>query len=273
MELTQKPLIPFGWLRAVLCFIFFLLFYSLLSAITGKLIPVPNNLLAAVLLVNFSMLVSAWLFRKFADRRSFVSLGFQWGGRLALWGVLTAFGVIAAGTLVLLICGWLKFGGVAFAPGSFLYNVLLFGIVALGEELFFRGYMLNNLLQSFKPWLALGISALFFMSVHLQNPGATTTVLPVLMAITGGVLFGLNYIYTKNLWFGIALHFTWNFLQGPVFGFNVSGASSTSVFSSATNGPSLLTGGTFGYEGSVLCIALSILAIVVLNSVFKRKGS
>ncbi len=167
----------------------------------------------------------------------------------------------------------LKITGIQFAADSFLFNILLFSIVAIGEELFFRGYILSNLMESFNKWIALGASGLLFMLVHLDNPGATESLLPVLATFLGGLLFGINYIYTKNLWFGICLHFAWNFLQGPIIGYDVSGTVSKPVLIHTLNGSTLITGGTFGYEGSIFCVALILIAIGVLTVLFRRRTS
>jgi membrane protease YdiL (CAAX protease family) len=286
MAINNKPLIAYGWLRAILCFIFFIIVYVLLSAIAGSLVnPKPGsdapqifapgsvgNLLLMVLIVDLSFLLSAWLFRKFIDKKTFFSLGFQWEAQFAGIGLLTALGVIGIGSLLLWLIGDLKIIGTQFDPGSFLFNILLFLIVAAGEELFFRGYILNNLLQSFNKWIALAASALLFMLVHLDNPGATESLLPLLSAFFGGILFGINYIYTKNLWYGICLHFAWNYLQGPILGYDVSGTTSKPILIHSLSGPPLITGGAFGYEGSIVCVLLTVTAICVLILLFNRKA-
>jgi len=278
MDTLQKPLIAYGWLRAILCFIFFIIIYVLLSAIAGPLLHHKSggdasqffaagsmgNLFLMVLIVNFSFFLSAWLFRKFIDKKTFFSLGFQWEARFVRTGLLTALGVIGIGSFLLWLIGDLKFIGAQFDLASFMFNLLLFLIVATGEELFFRGYILNNLLQSFNKWIALAASALLFMLVHLQNPGATESLLPILSAFIGGILFGINYVYTKNLWYGICLHFTWNYLQGPILGYDVSGTTSKPILIHTLSGPPLITGGVFGYEGSLFCVLLSALAIAIL---------
>ncbi len=278
MVSSPKPLIAYGWLRAILCFICFLLFYILLSSVVNSAVKGSSNhpfspsvtLFIEVLVVNISFFISAWVFRKFVDRRSFFSLGFQWNSSYARLGLLVAFGVIGIGALLLMALHVLQFSGASFLPGPFLFTVLIFGLVAFGEELFFRGYILNNLLQSLNKWIALGISALLFMFVHLDNPGATASLLPIMAILIGGLLFGINYIYTKNLYFGICLHFAWNFLQGPVLGFDVSGTSSSPIFSHTLKGSTLLTGGTFGYEGSIICVSLSVAALVILILKYER---
>ena len=85
------------------------------------------------------------------------------------------------------------------------------------------------------------------------------------------VLLGLSYIYTRNLWFPIALHFSWNFFQGTVFGFNVSGIDSYSIIEQEAIHDNLLTGGKFGFEGSIVSVLLHLVFILVIYKVFNRR--
>ena len=84
-------------------------------------------------------------------------------------------------------------------------------------------------------------------------------------------LLGINYIYTKNLWFGILLHFSWNFFQGPLLGFEVSGLPLQSLLQHDIQGSELLTGGKFGFEGSLVATVLLTMAIVILAWVYEKK--
>ncbi|MFB6305754.1 MAG: CPBP family intramembrane glutamate endopeptidase, partial [Flavobacteriales bacterium] len=85
-----------------------------------------------------------------------------------------------------------------------------------------------------------------------------------------GMLLGVYYIHKRDLWFPIMLHLTWNFFQGPVFGFKVSGiAGDKSMLNQQLNGPIWLTGGEFGFEGSLLLTILLIIAIIIIHYSYK----
>jgi membrane protease YdiL (CAAX protease family) len=86
-----------------------------------------------------------------------------------------------------------------------------------------------------------------------------------------GILLGINYIYTKNLWFAILFHLSWNFIQGPLLGYKVSGVNLPSLLQTSMNGDLLLTGGDFGFEGSIFDLAITILTILILYLVYERK--
>jgi uncharacterized protein len=87
-----------------------------------------------------------------------------------------------------------------------------------------------------------------------------------------GILLGVNYIYTRNLWFGWLLHFSWNFFQGSVLGYNISGLTLQPVLTQEMKGADWLTGGQFGFEGSVVSAVLQLLAILILVFVYERNS-
>jgi membrane protease YdiL (CAAX protease family) len=144
--------------------------------------------------------------------------------------------------------------------------VVLMGLIALAEEMVFRGYILNNLMQSMHPWAALACSAVIFAVAHGSNPGITS--IATVNLVLAGLLLGINYVYTRNLWFAILFHFSWNFFQGPVLGYEVSGLPLQSVLQPGLNGPWWLTGSPFGFEGSFIATCLLMLSLLVLHSVY-----
>jgi hypothetical protein len=73
------------------------------------------------------------------------------------------------------------------------------------------------------------------------------------------------------LWFGIFFHFSWNFFQGPVFGYEVSGLGLESIIQQTLMGPTIFTGGPFGFEGSLLCPVLLLLATTFFAYLFNKR--
>ncbi|HLY72355.1 MAG TPA: CPBP family intramembrane glutamic endopeptidase, partial [Puia sp.] len=142
-------------------------------------------------------------------------------------------------------------------------------IIAFIEEIVFRGYILNNLMQSFNKWIALLISASLFALAHSLNPGSN--LLSVGGLFLAGILLGINYIYTKNLWFAIFFHLGWNFLQGPVLGYKVSGINLPALLEQEIKGDPSITGGDFGFEASMINILLLLIAISVLYFIYEKK--
>ena len=150
-----------------------------------------------------------------------------------------------------------------------LLSIILFTGVSVFEEVVFRGYMLKNLLESFNPYLALFISSIFFSLIHGSNPNVTT--LGLCNIFLAGFFLGASYVFTKNLWFPIALHFSWNFFQS-MFGFKVSGLDSYSIIEFTIPENNMLNGGEFGCESSYLSIIILILGIFIIWNYFKNNS-
>jgi hypothetical protein len=252
---VQKPLIKYGWLRAII--------YALAIFAVAFFVRQYFILVACVFLITF-------LCRRFLDGQSFTSLGFDWKHYTneAMLGLFTAIAILGVGTIILVALGYLKFIGVTFTTDIFRELFFLF-VVAFIEEIVFRGYLLNNLMQSTNKWIALLITAALFAAVHMGNPGAN--ILPVINVFAAGMLLGVNYIYTKNLWFSILFHFAWNTFQGPVLGYDVSGLKMTTLIEQSMEGPTFITGGVFGFEGSIICLALIVLTGLLLAYAFLKR--
>jgi membrane protease YdiL (CAAX protease family) len=283
MKKAVAPLIQQGWLRALLYLVIvvsvFFGYSQIGSAIfrnlvTGESVGLANSF--TQLLITYSILSATfflitWLFKKFIDREPFKALGFQWTGFQmdALVGFLTGPALLGIGTIILAVGGYLTFINFRFNGLSLLVEALFMLIVAFTEETLFRGYVLNNLLKSTNKWVALTITSVLFAAVHITNPGVS--VIAIINIFVAGFLFGINYIYTRNLWFAVLFHFSWNFFQGPVFGYEVSGLDMQSVLEQTLSGPALLTGGKFGFEESLLCPVLTGCAAIVYGFAFYKK--
>jgi membrane protease YdiL (CAAX protease family) len=145
--------------------------------------------------------------------------------------------------------------------------VIVFLCVGIYEEMLSRGYQLRNLAEglNFKPLspktallLAYLISSSIFGALHAMNPNAS--LISTLMLILAGLFLGLGYVLTGELAISIGLHITWNFFQGNVFGFPVSGSQTPATFIAIQQGgPALWTGGEFGPEAGLIGIAAIFL--------------
>jgi membrane protease YdiL (CAAX protease family) len=220
-------------------------------------------------------------FRRFLDRRSFRSLGFQlsrgWW-REALAGF--AFAVVAWGVIFVLA---LAFGaativGFAWERGDWLVflgalaNGLLFNIlVGIAEEMDARGYVLQNLAEGIRFVPAVIVSSAYFGALHLLNPGAG--LISTIGIFCAGVLLAMGYYVTRRLWFPIGMHAAWNFAEGPLFGFPVSGLDMGGLFRLKITGPEWLIGGEFGPEAGMLAIAIEIAMIAALWVWMRRSRS
>lgn len=214
-----------------------------------------------------------WVFRKYVDNKSFRSLGFQHDfPPKDVWiGLIIGFEVMFLGFMILMLTNQLDFLIFQYNFTDLLLCLVYYMFVAFTEELIMRGYVLNNLLVSFDKYVALGISALLFSLMHAFNFDFTW--LGGVNLFLAGILLGGSYIFTRNLGFPIALHFSWNFFQGPVFGFHVSGNTYYSFLLTEYQTPTIWNGGAFGFEGSVLCTVFQLIAIGIVFIIFKDRIS
>jgi len=227
-------------------------------------------LLFSIVSFLFSLLVT-WLFRKFIDKKTVISLGFEFKNRFKEMFLGFFFGtiLIVFGFLILYLTKNITISDINF----YFYNLLLFIIaflfVALNEELIFRGYILNNLMSSLNKYFALAISAVIFAIFHGFNPNLT--LIGLINIALAGVLLGIFYIHKKNLWFPIMLHLAWNYFQGPILGFEVSGIQiDKTLITQQISGKQLITGGSFGFEGSILVTILMIISITIIHLIYKK---
>lgn len=187
-----------------------------------------------------------------------------------LSGISLAIVLYAVGFGVSLLAGAIEIAGVVFNPSSLLISFVFFLLVAITEEFALRGFVLERMLQGgVNKFWALFLSATLFSLVHIANPNFNF--LSFINILLAGILLGSSYIYTRNLCFPIALHWFWNWIQGPVLGYEVSGNKFCdgllTLYLPETN---LINGGAFGFEGSILCTVLMVAGTAVILKMFRK---
>ena len=145
----------------------------------------------------------------------------------------------------------------------------LFLVVAVGEEVLFRGIVFRMIDERWGTLVAMIVSALIFGFVHISNQNATVWS-SVAIAVEAGLMLAAAYKWSETLWVPIGIHWAWNFFQGPIFGFAVSGNETQSLVKSVIEGSEWLTGGPFGAEASIPALVLG-LAFAVVFLVVKQK--
>ncbi|MBI2845372.1 MAG: CPBP family intramembrane metalloprotease, partial [Chloroflexi bacterium] len=208
-----------------------------------------------------------WLFRRFLDRKGFLDLGLRLRkGWLAqtLWGVLLGILLMAFVFAAEWLGGWLLPQGLALDMlPAILGYLALYVIVAINEELVFRGYALQTLQQGWGRGGALVASSFLFALFHSLNPNFSW--LGFLGIFLAGILLGYGYLATGALWLPMGLHFAWNFAEGPIFSFAVSGLESPGLVVWQELRPDTLwTGGSFGPEAGILGFLAILLGLAAL---------
>ena len=216
---------------------------------------------------NFLLL---WVFVKFIDKENFKAVGFNLSHRLKdiIVGIVLGLGIMGLAMLGLLFFSEIEIETINYSGKDLVQILLIFIIVALVEETLLRGYVLKNLMYSFNKYIALFVSSLLFAVMHIANPNMDW--FSFLNLFLAGILLGISYVYTKNLWFPIALHFSWNFFQS-LFGFNVSGQDIYSLIEFNITEKNIINGGDFGFEGSIFSIIVQIILIVSIFIYYQKK--
>ena len=284
VETTEPvPAIKWGWLRALLFLPAWILGVTIAGIIAYFAFGITSGEEMQAQMVTSSgiatqglqlllTLIIVYLFRRFIDRRSFCSIGFQFNQpfrRDLLVGMVMGIGLIGLVFVILLTSGNIAITDIQLPGSAFAIAVGMMIMVGIGEELVTRGYIQGNLMTSMNKYVALLLTSFLFAGGHMLNPNVS--LLGLVNIILAGLMLGIYYVHKKNLWLPIGMHFTWNLFQGPVFGSQVSGVSIDSIFSFKIIGGDLLTGGSFGFEASIVTTGLMIVAIIALHLAYRPR--
>ncbi len=180
-----------------------------------------------------------------------------WGGMVAC--VLPI--ALAGGLYVSWLWSWSHFG-------RMFLDIATLAAAALAEEVAFRGYPFQRLIDATGPVTATFLAAFAFGLIHVGNPDASAA--SMLTTVLAGWLLALAYLRTRALWVGFGLHFAWNATMGILFGLPISGLTQFSpLIRSDTWGPIWLTGDGYGPEGGAIAI-LVLLALLIVMMVVTR---
>ena len=226
----------------------------------------------------FSFVIILFLFIfwvKVIEQNTLSSLGFvkrNWLKYL-VWGIVIS--LIQMGVIALVYqvggIGTFELNELSLEPILFILGLFPFWLLQGGtEEVATRGWLLTRIAARSNLPLAIAISSSLFGILHMGNAGVTF--LSVLNIILDGVLAGLLFIYTDSIWLVVAQHGTWNYVQGNLLGFQVSGTGAdASIFSfTMGSGPDWLTGGAFGAEGSIITTLVLLLSVLIVYLLGER---
>lgn len=234
---------------------------SLPSLFLERLLMLVGYLSAAVLVLRWRNLPL-----------SLLGMSLKGRGKDLLAGLGVAVLLYAVGFGTSLLMGTVEIASVQWVPRDLLGTLLFFLLVAVTEEVMLRGFVLGRMLSAgMNRFVALFLSSALFSAMHLFNPNFA--LLPFVNILLAGCLLGASFLYTRNLCFPVVLHWFWNWLQGPVLGYEVSGMDSgETLLTLRLTGSDLLTGGNFGFEGSLLCTVLLVVGTLAIVAYYERRG-
>ena len=217
------------------------------------------------------VVLSTIAFRYFVDDQNYrsIGLGLNRLGTPSLLGMAWAIGLLSLSFGLV----W-SFGGVQILDTTQLGMASLgylsfFLLVAIVEEVVFRGYLLQMVTDHFNYQLGIAISGIGFAIIHLGNDYFTWIAFCNLAL--GGILMSLLYLKYRSLYAPIAFHWIWNYFQGNILGFDVSGNSVLGLLEIEVGSPNWLSGGNFGLEGSLITCTLLFLSIVYIWNTSKTQ--
>jgi membrane protease YdiL (CAAX protease family) len=239
--ITKLKEINYSWIKVVLFLYCFLLssgIFHLILVIPGK--PIINIFLilvdsfgrwayrefVTIMLANqLTSIYWVWIFHTVVNKQSFNSLGLKLNGfkKDLIYGLLIGFGIMIAGISILYSYNPKPFEPIQFSLSHHLLYVIILSLVAFGQEIAFRGFVLQTLSDSMNRYLAIGLTSLayVFIQAHIGIWGIDFNMIIIQPLVSFnlflfGVLLGLFCIYRKNLWFAISMNFSWAYFSGPI---------------------------------------------------------
>lgn len=277
----DEPRLRAGWRLLIQTILYFILAIGLFIISTGLGLGGSTASILDQIINMVAMTGSIYIARRWLDKRSFESLGLKLNRQTSidiLAGVGITFLQMSFIFLVMFGFGWLTFTGFAWEidpVGTIISNVLIFFIafifVAWNEELQARGYHLQTIASGLNLFWGVIISSAVFGLQHLANPNATWVSTAALLL--AGIFFAYAYIRTKQLWLPMGLHLGWNFFEGVVFGFPVSGLDIYALTRIEVTGPVLWTGGAFGPEAGLIVLPALILGALIIHLYTTKRTS
>lgn len=282
-------------LRIMLFVLIAAIFYLIIYFPINKLMPLFNlnpynndffSIFAFFIeysIIPIVLLLSAYISLKWFENKSIKDIGLTFNKNAIIEvsiGVFLAFLLMGIIFIIELSLGWIKVIGFAWnycSPSTYIIflckSIILFTSVALSEEIFTRGYVLNEL-ESYKGrTFAIIVSSIIFGLFHLSNAVGTWAfyIVPFSLSLIG-VLFAMLFYTKKSLWIPIGFHFSWNIFEYEIFSLTGSGGKSI-FFVTELTGPKFwvgLSNSSFGPEVGALGILITSISILVLYMKYKH---
>jgi membrane protease YdiL (CAAX protease family) len=227
---------------------------------------IRSGIVETLAITGSIILACIWL-----DKRPFSHLGLELNRRAIvdlLAGILIPLILMGIIFITESSAGWLKVSGLGQQSNSasaivsgLIFSLILFIGVGWNEELLSRGYELQTIASGMNLFWGVILSSIIFGLLHLGNPNSQNFIMVALGIFMAGVFLAYGYVRTGQLWLSIGLHIGWNFFEGPVFSFPVSGTSTFHLLAVTVNGPDLWTGGRFGPEAGLIVFPVLALGI------------
>ena len=248
--------------------------FLIIPGVVGYVLLLNIPAYAAVPLSTIAAVATLYAFKKYLSWYVENGESLSFGGKARMMGIGWAVSAVnfLAIIVCLFLCGCYRIVNVEFDVASQLSWLSLFLLVGVVEEVIFRGILFRLIADKWNIAVGLTTSSLLFGLAHLGNPGATLWA-ALAIALASGWLFGMAYAYHQTIWVPIGMHWAWNYLEGGVFGCSVSGTplDYRPLITPRISGTDLLSGGAFGPEASIICVAIGIGISIVYTVLYIKK--
>ena len=248
--------------------------FTIIPGVVGYVLLLNIPAYAAVPLSTIGAVVTLFAFKKYLSWYAEDSENLPFRGKMRMMGIGWAVSAIyfLAIIVCLFLCGYYRMVTVEFDVSSQLSWLSFFLLVGVMEEVIFRGILFRLITDKWNIAVGLTTSSLLFGLAHLGNPGATLWA-ALAIALASGWLFGMAYAYHQTIWVPIGMHWAWNYLEGGVFGCAVSGTplNYLPLITPRISGADILSGGAFGPEASIICVAIGIGISIVYTMLYIKK--
>lgn len=259
--------------KIILTFCIFAVLYSIgtmLLSMLGEINPSISLMFSTV-----SMLIAPFLTYMIFEKKNQWSMGLQQphAVKSMVQGSVVGVLLISLSFMAIWMFNGLQINTIQYDSETLRGVFISFGLfilVALSEEILFRGYIQGLLRNHYGANVAIIHSSILFALLHMMNPGILSTPFTLINIFLIGIFFAVTRELTGGIWLPIGFHLTWNFFQGNIFGFAVSGTDSKTIISITSQGNSFISGGEFGAEGSILATLIILISCIIV--IRKRKS-
>jgi membrane protease YdiL (CAAX protease family) len=253
-----KKIVHFPLVRIIIAIAFLVpaRFVSGLIKQIDILCPLQQSVGAIIGILLLTLLYS--LYTKLIEKRS--ASEFSLKGMLpeTVYGLGVGAGIMTLLVFILYVAGYYRIGSINSEFPVYINYIFHFTIAAFIEELIFRLILFRLIEEFLGTWISILFQIILFGFAHGNNPNATLWS-SLAIGMEAGILLAAVFIYTRRMWFALALHMAWNYTQGVVFGIRVSGIEGRrSIIEPVIKGPDIITGGSFGLEASIISVVVCL---------------
>jgi len=254
----------------VLSFFAMLLFTGLMTLLFIR--GIPENTDTYILVTQtcfiFSILFTLLIVTK-VEKRNLRGMGFSREKVLSyiVKGFCLGFVMFLIVTVIGTLVGLYKFDYLNFSTWYLAIPYLLtFIIQSFAEEIYTRGWVIPLFSRNHSVIVAIGISVLLFVVGHAGNIGFNVGSIINLVLVS--VLLAFMLLKFDNIWICGGVHSAWNFTQGYLLGFNVSGINTSSLFNFSQTTNNIISGGAFGPESGLIVSFVLLLVIIFVYKIW-----